>query len=126
MWLRELRAQVTHKRLPDLSGMVIGPATMRAKKDAGPLSKWIPLSGVPVTVTNLNGLRYQAMTDVEGVFTVDDLPAGIYSVDFSLPPDLTPLGEASRQSASVTIVHRDAEGAACHVGATALASGEHK
>lgn len=113
--LREIRAILTHQRLPDLSGIVASRDSLNDSASAK------PLAGITVRLTPANGNAYSAITDAEGIYTLLDLPAGEYRVEYELPPTLVTYRDAMGHPQTIKISLSG--NAACHADATALPSG---
>ncbi|WP_150110438.1 hypothetical protein [Granulicella mallensis] len=113
--LREIRAILAHQRLPDLSGVVSRRDSLYSSTPPR------PLAGVTVHLIPANGNAYTAVTDAEGVYTVLDLPAAEYHVNYDLPPDLVTYEDAMGHPQMIKIPRSGSAG--CHADATALPSG---
>jgi hypothetical protein len=72
--LREVRAILAHRRLPDLSGTVLRQESLYGSAQAK------PLAGITVHLTPANGKVFTVTTDSEGIYTILGLPVAKYRV----------------------------------------------
>lgn len=116
--LRELRAETSRARLPDLSGSVI-----RYSAETGEQSKMpTPVPDVPVTLTASDGTVFRSVTEEDGVYQIATLTPGEYTVSFQLPHGLQAYLPGEKPL-KVNIPAANGAGAACHFDLNAYSAG---
>jgi hypothetical protein len=113
----ELRTALVRGRQPDLHGeitlAIAGPSRQERK----------PLADVTVTiVADGDRAQFHSVSDTNGYYRFDTVPAGRYIATFDLPQHIVLLNTQNKPL-SVVIPHNDGTGLACHLSATAGPSG---
>jgi hypothetical protein len=119
--VRQFRALAAGSRLPDLTGLV----GVQAGNSFDDLTKFRPLSGIPITVTAVaDGTPAKTTTDSDGVYTLATLSPGKYTVEAKLPPNLSTWQlEINKKPLQIEVPDVKGTGAACRQDLMVLPSG---